>query len=104
MPPLEEGVASRKPWYLLPLSPTTVSGTGQELRSGGEGCSAGIAVSSLVLPLTPAHLGHRGDHIPPASRPWHQKEKLISQVPGLTDLELAFSELSETEKRVTCSP
>lgn len=41
MPPLEEGVASRKPRYLLCLlSPTTVRGTGQEPWSGEEGCSA----------------------------------------------------------------
>lgn len=59
-------------------------------------------MSSLVLPLTPAQLGLR-DHIPPASRPCHQKEKLISQVPGITDMELAFSELSETEKDAACS-
>lgn len=61
-------------------------------------------MSSLVLPLTPVQLGHRGNRIPPASRPWHQKAKLISQVPGVTDLELAFSELSETEKDAACSP
>lgn len=66
MPPLEEGVASRKPRYLLPFI-TYNSGAGQELRSGGEGCPAGIALSSLVLPLTPAQLCRRGDRIPPAS-------------------------------------
>lgn len=70
----------------------------------GEGCCAGIAVSSLLLLLTPAQLGHRGGCIPPASQPWHQKAKLISQVPGVTDLELVFGELSETEKDAACSP
>lgn len=50
-------------------------------------------MSSSVLPLTPAQLGHRGDHIPLVIPPWHQEGKLISQGPGVTDLELAFSEL-----------
>lgn len=45
-----------------------------------------------MLPLTPAQLCHR-DHIPLVIRPWHQEGKLISQRPGVTDLELAFSEL-----------
>lgn len=46
-----------------------------------------------MLLLTPAQLSHRGDHIPLVIRPWHQEEKLISQGPGETDLELAFSDL-----------
>lgn len=49
-------------------------------------------MSSSVLPLTPAQLCHR-DHIPLVMQPWHQEGKLISQGPGVTDLELAFSEL-----------
>lgn len=49
-------------------------------------------MSSSVLPLTPAQLGHR-DHIPLVIPPWHREGKLISQGPGVTDLELAFSEL-----------
>lgn len=44
-----------------------------------------------MLPLTPAQLCHRGDRIPLVIRPWHQEGKLISQGPGVTDLELAFS-------------
>lgn len=48
-------------------------------------------MSSPVLPLTPAQLCHRGDRIPLVIRPWHQEGKLISQGPGVTDLELAFS-------------
>lgn len=49
-------------------------------------------MSSSVLPLTPAQLCHR-DHSPLVIQPWHQEGKLISQGPGVTDLELAFSEL-----------
>lgn len=49
-------------------------------------------MSSSVLPLTPAQLCHR-DHIPLVIRPWHQEGKLISQRPGVTDLEPAFIEL-----------
>lgn len=44
-----------------------------------------------MLPLT--QLGHRGDHIPLVIPPWHREGNLISQGPGVTDLELAFSEL-----------
>lgn len=55
------------------------------------GDKAGTAVSSSVLPLT--QLGHRGDHIPLVIPPWHREGNLISQGPGVTDLELAFSEL-----------
>lgn len=59
VPPLEGGAGRRKYRYLLSVI-TYNSGTGQELRVGGEGFSAG---SSLVVALTPAQPGHRGDCI-----------------------------------------
>lgn len=90
MPPPEEGVPSRKPWNLLPFN--TYNSSWHRARAevwvGGK-----LGQQTAVLPLTPAQLGHRGDHTPPVIRPWHQEEKLISQGPGVTDLELAFGEL-----------
>lgn len=53
-------------------------------------------MSSLVLPLAPVEFGHRGGHTPPDIQ--------LNSGAGVTDLQLAFSEPSESEEDAACSP
>lgn len=63
-----------------------------------ESCSVGTAVSSLVLPQLQFNLAIEATPHPP---PEGQAE--LSGA-GVTDLQLAFSEGSETEGDAACSP
>lgn len=91
VPPPEEGVASRNPWNLLPFY--TYNSSWHGARAEGWLGESWDTSEQPCAALAPAQLSHRRNHVPLVSQPWQQEGKLISQGPGVTDLELAFSEL-----------